>query len=161
MLILAALAFATDALLPCPEGTVRTLSGACMAVLPVPPEAGGCAAEPPPTPEPGCGPLADAPLPVTLGEPVVLGDLPRAEVDAALAGALPAVASCRPASGEAGRVVAKLAVDRAGKVTKAEATSSTFADPAVGACVAAQLARVALPPPKGARGVVTVPLDLR
>lgn len=101
--------------------------------------------------DPGTGPRTQA-------DPIVLGSLTRAEVDAVIKRKLGAMRFCytRALRGDptlAGKVVLVLDVAADGSVSRARVDDASLGDPSVGRCIEALLYRLVFPVPRGGGSV--------
>ncbi|MCB9673014.1 MAG: AgmX/PglI C-terminal domain-containing protein [Alphaproteobacteria bacterium] len=88
------------------------------------------------------------------GEPILIGNLERSEIDRVVKSHLASIRYCYqrrlqqdPTLG--GKVVVKFVVAKDGSVSKAEVKSSSIADAAVGSCITTQFRRMSFPAPRG------------
>lgn len=96
----------------------------------------------------------------TAADPIILGDLKKAEIDPVIAENLPRIRQCYQAGlktnpGLAGRVIVKFVVEKDGTVKSATVKSTTLNDPDVEGCVVAQFGKMRFPAPRGG-GIVIV-----
>ncbi len=126
-----------------------------------------CSSEPTPGPAPEAEPPAqplpeEAPPPGRIGgepilpDPIVLGAIDPRVVDAAIARQRGAINRCYEdalpqAPGLAGQVLVKFTIAQDGSVSSASTKSTSLRNPAVEACLEAQIARARFPPLESGR----------
>lgn len=96
---------------------------------------------------------------VTLGLPMIVGDLDIAPVFAAVEGSLPALRACFGPGYWDGEVLLRTVVDASGTVTESAVTTTTLEVPEVEACLAKAMEGARFPEAE-ARDEVTVVLPL-